>query len=199
MTLTPRDRRALMLLAAAVVVYAAVALWPEDSAVVPASVMTPAEAQARLSSLRRVAAGLEERQKVRDEVNSRLEAREKGLISAETMAQAQAQMLQAVRKVLSMQSPPVSFRASEFGQPRPVGDHYALTTVTFTLECGIEQIVNLLADLGNQPELMATQDLTFSPATNPQKNVPLRLTVGALVPRALLDAEEAKKKQGGGA
>lgn len=199
MTLAPRDRRALTLLGAALAIYAVVALVPEDSAVATAAPMTPAEAQTRLASLRRVAAGLGERQKVRDEVNARLEAREKGLIAAETMAQAQAQMLQAVRKVLSMQSPPVSFRASEFGQPRPVGDHYALTTVTFTLECGIEQIVNLLADLGNQDELMAAQDMSFSPATNPQKNVPLRLTVGALVPRALLDAEEAKNKQGGGA
>jgi hypothetical protein len=199
MTLTPRDRRALALLAAALAVYTVVALLPEESAVAPAAAMTPAEARARLSSLRRVASGIEERQKLHGEVKARLEAREKGLIAAGTMAQAQAQMLQAVRKVLSMQSPPVNFRASEFGQPRPAGEHYALTTVTFTLECGIEQIVNLLADLGNQPELMAAQDMSFSPATNPQKNVPLRLTVGALVPRALLEAEEAKKKQGGGA
>jgi hypothetical protein len=50
-----------------------------------------------------------------------------------------------------------------------------------------------------RPELIATQDIQFGAATNPQKNVPLRLTVAALVPRALLDAEEAKKKQGGGA
>jgi hypothetical protein len=78
-----------------------------------------------------------------------------------------------------------------------VGEHYALTTVTFTLECGIEQIVNLLADLGSQPELIAVQEMSFSPATNAQKNVPLRLTVGALAPRKLL--EEGKEGQGGGA
>lgn len=194
MTISPRDRRALMFLIPALLVYAVVALWPEDSAAPSASAMTPAEAQVRLASLRRVAAGLEGRQKVRDEVRQKLEERERGLIAAETMAQAQAQMLQAVRRVLSAQSPPVSFRASEFGQPKPVGDHYALTTVTFTLDCGIEQIINLLADLGSQPELMATQEMTFNPATNVQKNVPLRLTVGALVPRQLMDAE---KKQGG--
>lgn len=194
MTLSPRDRRALLFLIAALLIYAVIALWPENSAATPAAAMTPAEAQVRLASLRRVAAGLDGRQKARDEVRRKLEERERGLIAAETMAQAQAQMLQAVRRVLSAQSPPVNFRASEFGQPKPVGDHYALTTVTFTLDCGIEQIINLLADLGSQPELIATQEMTFNPATNAQKNVPLRLTVGALVPRQLLDAEKEKKQ-----
>lgn len=197
MTLTARDRRALMLLGAAAAVFGLIGFWPEESGAVPAAAMTPTEAQTRLASLRRIAAGLEERRKVRDEVMKQLEAREKGLIEAETMAQAQARMLQTVRRVLNAQAPPVTFRASEFGPPKPVGEHYALTTVTFTLECGIEQIVNLLADLGSQPELIAVQEMSFSPATNAQKNVPLRLTVGALAPRKLL--EEGKEGQGGGA
>lgn len=196
MTLTPRDRRALMILVPALVLFAAVEFWPEAGPAADTT-FTPAQAELRLASLRRIAAGLAEREKVRESVRTTLAEREKGLIQAETMAQAQARMLQVIRRVLAAQHPSVSFRAGELGQPKPVGDHYALTTVTVTLDCGIEQIVNLLADLGSQPELIAIQDIQFSSAVNPQKNVPLRLTVGALVPRSLLDAGDAKS--GGGA
>jgi hypothetical protein len=192
--LSPRDRRALMFLVPALLVFVIVQFWPESSAEVP-STFTPAQAEKRLASLRRIAAGLPEREQIRDKVRAELAAREAGLIEAETMAQAQARMLQVVRRVLSEQQPAVSFRAGEMGQPKPVGDHYVLTTVTVTLECGIEQAVNLLADLGAQPELIATQELQFGAATNAQKNVPLRLTLGALVPRKLL--EDDKKNAGG--
>lgn len=195
MTLTPRDRRALMILIPVLLIFALVEFWPESSPEEVAA-FTPAQAEKRLASLRRIAAGLPEREKVREQVREALAAREAGVIEAETMAQAQARMLQTVRRVLSEQRPAVSFRASEMGQPKPAGEHYALSTVTLTIECGIEQIVNLLADLGAQPELIATQDLQFGAATNPQKNVPLRLTVGALVPRRLMDADN--KAPGGG-
>jgi len=195
MNLSPRDRRALMLLIPSLLIYAAIQFWP-DSTTTPDSAFTPAQAEQRLASLRRIAAGLAEREKVRESVRAELATREKGLIEAETMAQAQARMLQVVRRVLTEQQPSVRFRAGEMGQPKPVGDHYVLTTVTVTLECGIEQVVNLLADLGQQPELIAIQEVQLSAATNPQKNVPLRLTVGALVPRQLLENE---KPAGGGA
>ena len=194
MNLSPRDRRALLILLPALVLFAIFQFWPESSTETP-SAFTPQQAEKRVASLRRIAAGLPEREKVREQVRGELEAREKGLIQAETMAQAQARMLQLVRRVLSEQQPAVSFRAGELGQPKPVGDHYVLTTVTVTIECGIEQAVNLLADLGAQPELIATQEIQFNAATNAQKNVPLRLTVGALVPRKLLDDD--KKNAGG--
>jgi hypothetical protein len=93
MNLTPRDRRALMLLAPLCSSCRPVALWPEESAV----------ARLRRSRPRRrrrgsPACGASPRdspsaRQIRDKVRRTGAAREAGLIAAETMAQAQAQML----------------------------------------------------------------------------------------------------------
>lgn len=185
MKLSDRDRRALLLLAAAGVVSAGIALWPEGGGADVEAVATVPQAERRVQSLRRIAAGLPAREEVRKKVAAELEAREKGLIQADTAAQAQAQMLQVVRRVLRQQQPPVDFRASEMGQPRPFGEFYGEVTATISLDCGIEQLVNLLADLGNQPELITTRELQFSGVTSAQKLVPTRITVSALVDRKL--------------
>ena len=55
-----------------------------------------------------------------------------------------------------------------------------------SFEAGIEQLVNLLADLGAQPELLATSEIRIGQANGAQKLIPVRLTVSGIVPRKLI-------------
>jgi hypothetical protein len=133
------------------------------------------------------------REAVSKKVAEALAGREKGLIQAETAAQAQAQILQVVRRVLRAQSPPVELRGSELRQPRPVGEEYGEVSVQVTLDCGIEQVLNLLSDLGGQPEALGTVALSFDSANLKQKTVPTRIVVAALVPKKLLPKKEGAR------
>jgi predicted RNA-binding protein YlqC (UPF0109 family) len=51
--------------------------------------------------------------------------------------------------------------------------------VSFT--CGIEQLVNLLAALGDQPQLVATEEIRVNHGNDKKKNVQVRLMVAAPV------------------
>jgi hypothetical protein len=184
--LSQRDRRALLLLVGSVLLILVIRFWPQSSTADVSTTTTIPQAERRLRLLRQTSQSLPAREQVRKKVAAELEKREKGLIRAETAAQAEAQMLEVVRKVLRAQTPPVEFRGTELGEPRNYGDHYGEVTVTISLECGIEQIVNLLADLGNQPEAIATSDITFTTANAKTKTVPVRITLSALVPRRLV-------------
>ncbi len=66
--------------------------------------------------------------------------------------------------------------------------------MSVNIECGIDQIVNLLADISNQPELVSVADLQFGQVLNKQKVVPVRITFTGIVPRKLVP----EKKGGAG-
>jgi hypothetical protein len=50
----------------------------------------------------------------------------------------------------------------------------------------MEQLVNLLAAIGNQPEILATNEIHISGGSDKNKNVQVRMVVSAAVPRKLL-------------
>lgn len=192
-TLTERDRRAIILLAALAVVFLAVRFWPEgDSAGVVESASIP-QAERRVQRLRQIDRSLASREEIRKRVGEALADREKGLIRAETAAQAEAQILQIVRRVLRAQSPPVELRGSELRQPRPVGEEYGEVSVQVNLDCGIEQVLNLLSDLGSQPEALGTVSMSFESANPKLKTVPMRIVVSALVSKQLLLKKDGLK------
>jgi hypothetical protein len=51
--------------------------------------------------------------------------------------------------------------------------------------CRIEQLINLIADLSAQPELLATRDLQIRSGDAKQKTLNVRVTVAGLIPRSL--------------
>jgi hypothetical protein len=189
--LTERDRRALMLLSVFAVIALAVRFWPEDNgaAVVSATQSVP-QAERRLLRIRQMAAAVPGREEALKRLADELAAREKLVLQAETPARAQEQVLQVVRRVARLQQPPLEFRSTELGQPRPFGEHYAEVSLTLSADCGIEQIVNFLADLSNQPEYIATRDITLGAVASKQKLVPARITVYALVSQNLAPAKK---------
>ena len=188
MTLTDRDKRALLLL---VVVGALIGGWyllsPDDTPrVVAASVDSIPAAENRLRKLRQQAAAVPGKQQILASVSAELSEREKGLIQADTAAQAQAQLLQIVRRIAKAQATPIDLRNTEIGQVKPFGDKYGEVAVSITFEGGIEQLITFLTDLTAQKELIGTSDVRIGGANPKQKTMPVRITLSALVRRELV-------------
>jgi len=192
MTVSDRDRRALIFLGAAVVV-GGLLYWYSNSSPsssggvkISAPVDSVDRTEKRLAMLRRQAATLPGKEAVLKQVSLELAEREKGLIPGDTAEQAQAQLLQIIKRVAQQQMPPLDLSQVELGRPRPFGTAYGQVSVSITVNCRIEDLVNYLAALSAQPELTATEEIRFGSAHPTQKTMPVRLTVSGLVARRLV-------------
>jgi hypothetical protein len=194
MTLTERDRRALVILGCALVA-GGLLYWysnssPSSSGSGSAKISAPVDSidrtQKRLAMLRRQAATLPGKEAVLQQVSLELAEREKGLISGDTAEQAQAQLLQVIKRVAQQQMPPLDLGQVELGRPRPFGTAYGQVSVSITVTCRIEELVNFLAALSAQPELAATEEIRFGASNAKQKTMPIRLTISGLVARRLV-------------
>lgn len=195
MSLSDRDRRALSFLGVAAflsAIYWFATSWPTSTTTVKA--VTPVDSVDRaekvLTSLRKQAATVPGKEAVLKQVSVELAEREKGLIKGDTAAQAQAQLVQILREVAKNQSPPLDVRGVELGPVRSFGDAYGEVSVSVTLDCRVDQLVNYMAFLSAQPEIFATDEVRVT-ASNPKlKNMPVRLTVSGLVPRKLVPVKK---------
>jgi len=199
MSLSTRDQRALALLGVAAVI-AGVAYRFSGPAGTPAVVVPSGNpvtlAERRLARLRDIAATVPGKEAVLKQVSVDLAVREKGMLNAETAAQAQAQLLQLIRRLGAAESPPVDIRGTELNAIRPLGDAYGEASVTVQIDCRIDQLVNLMAALQSQPELVATREMRVLSSNAKEKTVSTRLTISGVVPRRLVPA---KSKTGGAA
>jgi type II secretion system (T2SS) protein M len=197
MTLQPRDRRALALLVVSGLIwFVADRLWTADPT---AGVVVPAGnplalAETRLAKLRENAATVSAKEAILKQVSADLAPREKGMLTAETAAQAQARLLQIVRGLGAAENPPVEIRGTELIAIRPLGDAYGEASVTVQIDCRMDQLVNVMAAVQAQPEWIATHDLRVLSANAKEKTVSARLTVSGVVPRRLVPE---KPKTGG--
>jgi hypothetical protein len=194
--LNQRDKRAFVGLGVAAAVTVVVLLWPEGNgtarAILPADPLDMA--QKRLARMRQLAATAPGTEEVAKKVTAELAAREKGLIQADTAPQAQAQLLQIMRRIGKAQPQPIDIRGNEIGQVRAFADTYGEVQVSVSMDCRIDQLVNLLADITAQPELIATSDVRIGAASGREKILPVRLTVSGIVPKKLVP-----QKKGAGA
>jgi hypothetical protein len=184
--LNQRDRRALALLTLAVVALAIFLLVSRDNgrpSVVVATGTIPA-VERRLVHARQLAATVEGKQQILRQVKDELAAREKGIIQAETAPQAQAQLLEIVRRVARAQTPPIEIGNVELQPASRLGD-YGEARIAVVFTCQIEDLVNLLADLTKQPEAIATSGLRIIARDSAKKTISVRLTVSGAVPRSL--------------
>jgi hypothetical protein len=197
MTISDRDRRALMILGAAVAL-GGLYYWSSSSSSsssvdagrssVP--IDTVDHAAKRLAALRKEAATLQGKEVILRQVSRELADREKGLIPGDTAEQAQAQLLQIVRRVAQQQTPPLDVAQVELGRPRSFGSDYGQVTVSLTLTCRIDELLNFLAGLSAQPELAATEEIRFGASHPKQKTMPVRLTISGLVAKRLMPARK---------
>jgi hypothetical protein len=151
-------------------------------------VVAPAEsipvAEQRLDRLRRLAATVPGKEQVLKQANTELESREAGVLKAETAAQAQAQLLDAIRQAAMANG--IDARGAEELRVQPLANDYGEVTVAETFTCGIEQLVNLMADLANRPQILATNEITIVGGNDKKKNVQVRLSLSGVVSKKLV-------------
>ena len=141
-------------------------------------------AERRLESLRKVAATVPAEEALYKKAAAELSAREVGLIKANTEQEAQVALLELVQNTARVNQ--VEIRGSQEFREKVLSDDYGEVSVAVTFTCGIEQLVNLLAAIGNQPEILATNEIHISGGNDKNKNVQVRMVVSAAVPRKLL-------------
>jgi Tfp pilus assembly protein PilO len=189
MTTGTLDRRTVLLLAlgvAVVLVLRFMVFGDKPAAVVAASDSIPM-AEKRLAKLRAEVATVPGKEKVARVVLNDLAAREKGMVRADTAAQAQAQLLEIVRRTGKDEG--IDVRGAEEMRVRPLANDYGEVIVAVSFNCRIDQFVNFMADLANLPELVATSDIrvtTGNVANLKDKNVTVRLALSGVVPRKLV-------------
>jgi hypothetical protein len=188
MTITPRDKKALLALAAAGLIYAILQFTgvtdPSVSTVAAARSADSVElAQQRAARLRQIAALVPAREAVMKQVSSDLADREKGMIRADTAAQAQAAVGEVAVRVGKANQ--IDVRGGDFPAPKTFGE-YGVVYTTVTFECHIEQLVNFLADLSHQPELVVPSDERITASQAKQKLVTVRMVLAGVVPKKLI-------------
>jgi hypothetical protein len=184
--MTLRDRRALILLGTGVLTVIVLRFGvygDKQAAVVAASDSIPI-AEKRLERVRRAAATVAGKQVLLKNLTAQAELREKGIIHAPTAQQAQAHLLETIRRLGKNEG--IDVRGGEFPELARLGDEYGQASVSVNFDCRIEQIVNFLAALTKESELLATNDVRIAAANQKEKMLSVRLTLAGVVPRNLV-------------
>jgi type II secretion system (T2SS) protein M len=152
------------------------------------NVVAPSEsipvAELRLDHLRKLAATVPGKEAVLQQATAELNAREAGVLKADTAAQIQAQLLDTIRQAATANG--IDARGAEELRVQPLAKDYGEVSVVETFTCGIEQLVNLLADLANRPQIMATNEITITGGNDKKKNVQVRLSLSGVVSKNLV-------------
>lgn len=188
MNLSPRERRLILLIVPSLLVSLVLRYTVLDDS--PAK--TPASSsgssvkltQQRLTRLRQVAATLPAREALAKQTAQDLAVREKGIIQAATAPQAQARLLEVARQLGKAEQ--IDVRGGDFGTPKVFGD-YGLVYATITFECHVEQLVNFLAALSKQPELISpSEERVASTGNMKDKMMSVRMVLAGVVPKKLV-------------
>lgn len=194
MTLQQRDKRALLGLGAASVLMLLYWISGSPSGGSGTKIAAPVDSvdrdDRRLAGLRKQIATLNGKEAVLKQASAELAEREKGLIPGDTAEQAQAQLLEILKRIGKDQSPPLEIRQVELATPQPYGDAYGVVTVAVNMDCRIEELVNFLAQVGAQAEIMSTDEIRFGASKPKEKTMPVRITVSGLVDRRLTPAKK---------
>jgi hypothetical protein len=76
------------------------------------------------------------------------------------------------------------------GAVRALDDKYGEVLVTVQIDCGIDQLINILVGLSARPELVASNELRVNSANAKDKMIGVRLTVSGVVPRKLVPGKK---------
>ena len=185
-----KRERALLLVAGALAVIVAVRFGVGNSgpAVSEASVDSVEMAEKKLIKLRQLAATVPGKEAVLKQANAQLASKEVGVIQAETAQQAQAQLLQVIRALGKTEG--IDARGGEFGPVKPLGADYGEVSVSVAFECRIEQLVNFLADLTSEKQLLASSDVRINSSDTKEKTLGVRLSLSGVIPRKLVPEQK---------
>jgi Tfp pilus assembly protein PilO len=155
----------------------------------PAPVVASADsipiAEHRLERLRQLAATVQGKEAVLKQAQAELRTREAGILKADTAAQAGAQLLDIIRRIGMANGIDVR-GAEEVNRIRPLATDYGEVSVAVNFTCGIEQLVNFLAALADEPQILATNEINISGGNDKNKNVQVRLSLSGIAPKKLV-------------
>ena len=180
-SLSQRDRRALMLLGGALVLF----LVLQFGSWLPSSGGTESGESIEAAEQRFQVARARARQKplvdaefgAASQVESQMEQR---LLAAQTAALAQAEMRELVGNLLAGEQ--ITMQSTQFGAVRLEGDAFAQVPLVVNFNCGIEKFVNLMAAIANAPRTLSTRQIRISPEQGETKAVRVQLTVAGYLP-----------------
>jgi hypothetical protein len=185
------DRRSLLALAggvATILIVRFVFFADSTPAAIAATDTIPA-AEKRLEKVRQIAATVPGKEELLKQAKAELADREKGVLKAETEAQAQTQLLELVHAIA--QANGIDARGMQELRGIPVSEDYGEIWTTVQFSSSIEQLVNFLAALGNQPQILATYDIHVNGGHDKKKAIQVRLSVSAIVERKLIPKKGA--------
>ena len=182
MPVSDKDRRALLFLGIAVVLFLLLQtdlLFPSPDAAASESANIEREENKLLDAQTQVRQEplLSSEYQALRKVEEVLEAR---LLTSETAALAQAEMRERVGELL--EGAGISMRASRFGTIETEGEDFAQVPLVVDFDCDITRFVNLLADIANAQELFSTRQITVSVGNQKTKSVRVELTVSGYLP-----------------
>ena len=185
MTTGALDRRTLFILVGGLAGIAILrfGVFADHQAPVVAPVASIPMAEKRLQRLRELAATVPAREIVLKQASADLESREKGMLKADTVPQAQALLQDVIRTVGSANG--IDARGMEDWRFKPMANDYGEVSVTVSFTCAIEQLVNFLTALANEPELLATNSIQITGGGDKNKKIQVRLSLSGVVPRKL--------------
>ncbi len=185
MKLSPRERNLVMLLIPSVLIILILRFTlPDGAAPTPdAGAGSVALAKQRVARLRQIIATTPARDAIFRQTAADLTDREHGILQADTAPQAQASLLEIARRVARLEQ--IDVRGGDFGAPKAFGD-YGLVYATITMECHIEQLVNFLADLEKQPELVVPSEERITAVQPKQKLLNVRMVLAGVVAKKLV-------------
>ncbi len=157
-----------------------------SSAVAPSE--TVAQAEQRLHHVRQVTATVPGKEMLRKQAAATVDGLEKGIFRADTEPQARAQILEMVNDVAKANG--VQTRGLEESHSKPLSNDYGEVTVTTSFACDVVQLVNLLAGLAAQDQILATNNIHITGGADKKKMLQVRLSVSGLVPRKLIAPEK---------
>jgi hypothetical protein len=150
----------------------------------------------RLELLQRKAALVPGKEEVLKQVQAELAEREKGVVQAGTAEEARAHLMDVLHRTalangFSTQS------ATELPEPKTLGKNkeYGQVSVGQNFTCGIDQLVNFLAAIANEPEILATESIFVQPPLNKNKDIVVRLTLSGVIPRKLIPVKKGDNFQ----
>jgi hypothetical protein len=189
LTISDRDRRALLLLAAglalaAILYFLSPGGTASSSVAVPnASASSIALAQQRLVRLRQIAATVPAREAAFKQATLDVNDRELGRIAADTAPEAQASLLEIARRI--GKNDQIDVRGGDLGAPKAFGD-YGLVYATVTFDCRVEQLVNFLADLSREPGIIVPSEERITSGNPKEKTMAVRMVLAGLVAKKLV-------------
>ncbi len=199
MNISPRERRMLSWLLVSAVVSGPIYFWltsGSSTSAVVGPLDSAALAEKKLAKLRDTGATVAQKEEILKSVSAELAKREAGLIQADTAAQAGAALLEILTKLCASQQ--INIKQPELLPIVPLGDAYGEAVVAVNIECHLEQLINLLADISAQPQVLTTTDLQIQAANPKEKTINVRLAVGGVTPRKLVPARAGAQKKGVG-